>query len=445
MDATGGSDANTGTSPSAPWKTLAKVWNHSYSPGFAPGDSILLKRGQVWREAMEGFASSGAAGSPITIDAYGTGANPIVQGSRDLSAATKWVSQGSNIWRYAAPTGIGKDVGLLIFNNEAAYGVKKDSAAKLTTQGDFYYDFVGDYVNLYSTSNPGLFYSHIEGTIQRTMWFFDGQSYVTMRNLTLQYGGWIALSVANGCHHLTFEYLNIRWIGGAYPSKDTLRRDGNAFETWGSVSDIVFRYNRVDNIWEGGFSIQDNRGGKTAARIYAYGNVFSRIGAQALEYWLVGSGDTADSIYFCQNTVYDVGHCFDAVNKPSVQYSVPYILYAGATATNSKIANNIFHTSPQLANTIWDASVNLSGWDIDYNCYYPTGQDTFNWHWADWLSFSEWKSTSGKDAHGINVNPLFVSTGSDFRLQSGSPCLGRGAVIAGVGQTPGVTPNIGAY
>ena len=46
VDATNGNDANNVTSQSTPWKTIAKV-NVSR---FNPGDQIVFKRGEIWRE-----------------------------------------------------------------------------------------------------------------------------------------------------------------------------------------------------------------------------------------------------------------------------------------------------------------------------------------------------------------------------------------------------------
>ena len=57
-----GSDSAAGTSPSTPWKTLTKV----SATTFAPGDSILLNRGQSWTGQLHPLGS-GTAGSPITI------------------------------------------------------------------------------------------------------------------------------------------------------------------------------------------------------------------------------------------------------------------------------------------------------------------------------------------------------------------------------------------
>ena len=70
-----GSDTAAGTSPSTPWKTLAKV----SATTFAPGDSILLNRGQSWAGQLHPLGS-GTAGNPISIGAYGSGSRPKIDG-----------------------------------------------------------------------------------------------------------------------------------------------------------------------------------------------------------------------------------------------------------------------------------------------------------------------------------------------------------------------------
>ena len=75
-----GNDLNNGTSPSTPWLTINKV----NTSKFNPGDSILFQSTCTWREQLT-VPSSGAAGSPITFGAYGTGAAPAIDGSTVFS------------------------------------------------------------------------------------------------------------------------------------------------------------------------------------------------------------------------------------------------------------------------------------------------------------------------------------------------------------------------
>lgn len=76
VDATHGSDLNSGLTPDQPWKTINKV-NHTV---FVPGDTILFERGETWRETLIP-PSPGASGNNITFGAYGTGNLPMIDGS----------------------------------------------------------------------------------------------------------------------------------------------------------------------------------------------------------------------------------------------------------------------------------------------------------------------------------------------------------------------------
>ena len=79
VDANDGMDANSGSSKN-PWQTLSKV--NSYN--FRPGDTILLKRGSVWKENLV-VPTSGTSKKPLTFGAYGNGARPLLDGLINIS------------------------------------------------------------------------------------------------------------------------------------------------------------------------------------------------------------------------------------------------------------------------------------------------------------------------------------------------------------------------
>ena len=77
-----------------PWKSLAKL--EAIMPSLQPGDSVLFRRGDVFYGRIQ-VTVSGQAGQPIVLAAYGTGAEPIIDGSVRL---TGWEpSEGSNRWQ----------------------------------------------------------------------------------------------------------------------------------------------------------------------------------------------------------------------------------------------------------------------------------------------------------------------------------------------------------
>jgi hypothetical protein len=74
VSASAGNDANAGTDPASPWKTLSKA----SAVGLRPGDEVLLARGDTWRGQTLAPKGSGTAKDPIRIGAYGKGARPHI-------------------------------------------------------------------------------------------------------------------------------------------------------------------------------------------------------------------------------------------------------------------------------------------------------------------------------------------------------------------------------
>ncbi len=109
-----GNDGNDGLSPERAWKTVAKA--NSAMAQMQPCDRVLFHRGDVFRDdyirlvnAVNATASTTLASDPprysgtgscqFTIGAYGTGANPLLDGADPLSLSWTEVAAGT----YSAP------------------------------------------------------------------------------------------------------------------------------------------------------------------------------------------------------------------------------------------------------------------------------------------------------------------------------------------------------
>ena len=176
VDSVAGSDSNAGTSPSEPWRTIAKV----NSRRFFAGDRILFKRGRTWRELLEP-SSSGEAGDPIVVDAYGTGAAPIVSGA-DLVPQNAWTlcsNCKSGVWRAAIST----QPNIVMFNGSP--GPKKTSISALTQAGEWYWEAGVLYV--WCSMNPSSYYGSpgVEAGKRILAANLSALSYLTIQNLHL--------------------------------------------------------------------------------------------------------------------------------------------------------------------------------------------------------------------------------------------------------------------
>src|SRR5262249_8811582 len=113
VDRDRGSDLATGTSPASPWKSLAAVNAHT----FHDGDTILLRRGQVWTETLRP-RGHGRPSAPIVLGAYGEGSRPRVE-SDGTRPALELLDQQGWVVRDLALTSPGQP-GLQIDTSERA-------------------------------------------------------------------------------------------------------------------------------------------------------------------------------------------------------------------------------------------------------------------------------------------------------------------------------------
>lgn len=123
--ANNGNDANNGISTGTPFRTLAKI----NSLALAPGDQVLLRRGDTFRGTLD-LTRSGSTTNPITFSAYGTGAKPIIAGS---SLLTNWVNTGNFIWQTTCP-----DCGTLVtglYSNQISQPLGRFPNANTTNRG----------------------------------------------------------------------------------------------------------------------------------------------------------------------------------------------------------------------------------------------------------------------------------------------------------------------
>ena len=177
IDATEGNDFNNGTSEATPWKTIAQVNSNSFSPG----DSILFKRGETWRETLV-CPSSGSTDSVITFGAYGTGAAPIISGSDLITAG--WSKDSANIWKVT----VTPQPNILYFNG--ARGTLVSAKTNITAEFNWYWASNVLYVWSPDDENPGVHYTApgIEGGNRVRVLDTNNNSYVTIDGLTLRDG-----------------------------------------------------------------------------------------------------------------------------------------------------------------------------------------------------------------------------------------------------------------
>lgn len=128
VDAVNGTDSNSGTNSMRPWQSLAKI-----SASSIPfGSTVYLKRGSVWYEQLT-IPSSG-----ITIDSYGTGTLPRIDGSKKI---TGWTDEGNGLFST-----------VITLASEEALGNVSENGKMMTFQ-----TWTTDAATTFSAADPGSF------------------------------------------------------------------------------------------------------------------------------------------------------------------------------------------------------------------------------------------------------------------------------------------------
>lgn len=181
VDSSAGSDSNPATSPSAPWKTIAKV----NSVRFSPGDVISFKRGGYWREMLKP-QGAGAAGQPIVFGAYGIGPPPLISGAELING---WRSAGGAIYG-ATLSGPADRVHNVYVDGGPGWGLPRADGADSMRPGSWSLDQQNAtlYVWLADGSNPA---AHTIEAATRIAGFYanvsdDQASYIVVRGLRVQ-------------------------------------------------------------------------------------------------------------------------------------------------------------------------------------------------------------------------------------------------------------------
>jgi len=462
VDATDGNDAHDGLSPEQAWQSLAKVSASS----FEPGDSILLQRGELWRESLQ-VPAAGTDANRLTIGAYGSGARPVLSGSDVLAA---WTPDGNDVWSAALTT----DPTVVWF--DGAYGRERPTVPDLNTPTDWHWDANRLYV--YATSDPNALYTEpgIEAAV-RTKGLYDyfaDRDYVTVRDLEIRHCGygihipyadhWIVqdcyihdcgpreetaatgIILVEGADHHRIRRCEICRCGAygiyLYGGQQNILEENLLYDcdhgnlavqyNTGGTADNVIRYNCSCFTSEfvdtgdaaNGLSIRGYDGNEvTGTRIYRnlfWNDTGSEHRSIALYY------DANDTLIY-NNTWYEMFAELNTGGGPAtlrnnVAYATGLVLRA-ANLTNLTVNYNVWDNAGAAALIRIDSLLGGHG---------PEFTEA-EWSW--------YRAETGWDANGVNGAPNFLDPAAhDFTLGLDSVCLDAGLDL-GAAYAEALDPN----
>lgn len=199
IDSSFGNDSSTGTSINTPWRTIAKI-NHS---SFHGGDSILFKKGGIWKEQFD-FPSSGNASAPIIIGSYGEGELPVITGVdvyEGWNNPSNWTLFGDNIWVREQSYNPQR---LWINGKEVLRNEQIDSL-----DGTRYmWAWENSKIYVYSAENPATSFNLMEINFLYDVVRIANKSYIILQDIEIQGGYAFALAI-RGSSHITVKDCRI--------------------------------------------------------------------------------------------------------------------------------------------------------------------------------------------------------------------------------------------
>jgi len=483
-----GNDADNGTSISTPWKTIAKINNRT----FLPGDSILFRRGCMWREQLR-IPSSGEPGKRITFSAYGTGPQPVINGA-DIK--TGWVSGytnvNGNIWGTSNHNANTKRAMVIIANviySEVASINQLNSANKYFIKTAS----TPDSIYVYSTTDPDKAYVEVSKREYCIMTANGSKSkrFIELSDIEVRYAGKAGIYFEGPGARTTdcldgstivrrcIAYAN-RLFGMAHVDHydNVLFEDckanynGNGFYSWvadegtfrrcSTANQIHYEYTSAftdggaiqsfqGNNWlvENCYSINDydaihiDCGGVAANAIIRYNKVFnSKAGSPNTPTMGVGSLAAGARIQIYYNLLVNGAsaafECYSRMNGKVEFYNNTIYLKPG-TGTDGAIylkygdnfilKNNII--TREGATRGFVTILNPAMTVNDHNLYYnfpPVCSSQF-YYGRYHANLSLWRMATKQDMNSHVADPLFVNVASDWRLQAASPAVNKGVDV----------------
>ena len=190
-----GNDNNAGTI-AEPWQTIDKV-NTSMSL-FVPGDSILFKRGDVFRGQIT-VTVSGALNNPIIFGAYGEGAPPVISGGKII---TGWTNTSGNIYE-ADATGFGQYVRnfFLDYKRQPLSRFPKTGYRRITSVGSSSF---GDA----TLTSPDNTWNGADVVIKTQRWVLDRLPIVSQVSGIITYSGRTSYGIQDYNGYFILNHIN---------------------------------------------------------------------------------------------------------------------------------------------------------------------------------------------------------------------------------------------
>lgn len=458
-----------------PWNTLSSPNAHT----FVAGDILYFMRGTTCDGELQPHGS-GSSSAPITVNAYGSGAQPIINGGTSNTAAFALLNQSYwTIENIALEQGVYHGIDIEANSNTAITGI---TIANVTATGATYVSQVrGDSgeitVNADGTDSATVSNVSITGANVGNSTVSDGiyvnagntqsmtgvkGSSITVQNSNVYnvYGDGLLVIDAN---NVTIN-SNVVSQSGKCPSCSNANSTPGPIWVWNTTNAVMsWNESYANTSWGaadgGGMDIDYYNQNVTAEYNYIHDNKGYCVSAFAAE-------DTTTL-----NSIIRFNVCINNNNNSAAQAEGDFYLNAwdGGTFNGVQIYNNTSYWDSTLASNqeFLDNAAAFTGsmpsfyknnlvytplqspgmvnayppFTLSNNLYYSSAsspQYWFGYNGTWYSSFSAYQTGSGQDQNSIVANPLLGDPGYDvdnvwpttqYQPQSGSPAINAGVNV----------------
>lgn len=266
---------------------------------FEKGTSYLIKRGTILYEQIT-VNISGTAVEPVIIGAYGTGSDPLIDGSE---VVTVWSDSGGDI--YSSTLVPAADYGR---GNVTVDGIIQKIVTGTPASGE------------YTISSGGTVEIHGDPsgkTVKLSRRYFGikgtGVGHITIRDLHIRQASLHGIHFEDS-NNILIQNCKIEICGGAYIGS---LQAGNGIEFGDSSYKCRVFDSTVTDIFDSGISPQTYNHNKSASDFIFSGNTVSRCGFAGIEVAVLSNGGTTGSsvsnVFIVSNTISECGKGFSGI------------------------------------------------------------------------------------------------------------------------------------
>jgi len=456
----------------SPWNSVNDVNGHV----FAPGISLLIKSGTTCNGALQPLGS-GASGSPVTINTYGTGAAPVINGGSSnqallLNNQSYWeinnlqITGGVTFGVFVTGNIDGAPLYHIYLKNLKVTGATGTSTNRVDS-GEVFLQAYGNGQTLNDILVDGVTAGSSqvsEGIVVNAggEWL-GGSSQPLGNNITVQnstahdvYGDGILITeLTNGTIQNSVVYNSglCPNCGGSTPvglwewfcHTCTIQyNESYSNHSWGGDGgDFDIDYHNTNNI------VQYNYGHDSAGYCVAFFGAENSVDSNNIFRYNICSNNARKAASAGQGDVFlatwDGGALSGAQIYNNTFYwnpAAPAPLLSETNASYTGSLPNIFVNNIVYSTVPGMVSAN-SNFSLDNNIYWEEDGGSPQWLWngQTYTGLTAYQAASAQDAQSLSADPLLVNPTDDatgmpaaaFTLQAGSPALGAGTdVCAGI-------------